>query len=142
MENSKLAVEMLEIRQSLSDLDDKGADAVAKIGDCVTKSELSNILLEITFFSDNTGKALHKVEFDDFRAEYPSLKIYLKTTDGKIHDRFIVVDYDTKTEKIYHCGASSKDGGRKVSTITLLSDNALYSPLFAQIIGNQELVLG
>ena len=194
------ARDLMEIRQSLNDLDDKVADAVAKIGDCVTRSELSNIMLdfsnpatkigwlifngqpvesdlayqeiyskakksifivdnyislktlvlfkdvkpnvEITVFSDNAGKALHKLEFDDFRAEYPSLKINLKTTDGKIHDRFIVVDYATKSETIYHCGSSSKDGGRKVSTITLLTDNVIYAPLFSQIVDNPSLVLG
>ena len=81
------------------------------------------------------------MEFDDFLAEYPSLKITLKTIGGTIHDRYIVTDYGKKNEKIYHCGSSSKDGGRKVSTITLVTDNAIYSPLIGQIVNNPALVL-
>ena len=50
-------------------------------------------------------------------------------------------NYGKKTEKIYHCGSSSKDGGRKVSTITLVTDNAIYSPLIGQIVNNPQLVL-
>lgn len=193
------ARDLLEIRSSLSDLDDKVADAITKIGECVTKSELSNIMLdfskpatkvgwlilngqpvesdiayqeiyshakktifiidnyislktlvlfkdvkpsiEITVFSDNTNKGLHKLEFNDFCNEYSSLKIKLKILGGTIHDRYIVTDYGLKTERIYHCGSSSKDGGRKVSTISLVTDNAIYQPLIASIVNNTDLIL-
>lgn len=193
------ARDLLEIRSSLSNLDDKVADAITKIGDCVTRSELSNIMLdfskpatkvgwlilngqpvesdiayqeiyskakktifiidnyislktlvlfkdvkkgvEITVFSDNQNKGLHKLEFDDFCNEYSTLKINLKTIGGTIHDRYIVTDYGLKSEKIYHCGSSSKDGGRKVSTITLVTDNTIYHPLIGTIVNNPELIL-
>ena len=193
------ARDLLEIRSSLSDLDDKVADAITKIGECVTKSELSNIMLdfskpatkvgwlilngqpvesdiayqeiyshakktifiidnyislktlvlfkdvkpsiEITVFSDNTNKGLHKLEFNDFCNEYSSLKIKLKILGGIIHDRYIITDYGLKTERIYHCGSSSKDGGRKVSTISLVTDNAIYQPLIASIVNNTDLIL-
>lgn len=193
------ARDLLEIRSSLSDLDDKVADAITKIGECVTKSELSNIMLdfskpatkvgwlilngqpvesdiayqeiyshakksifiidnyislktlvlfkdvkpgiEITVFSDNTNKGLHKLEFNDFCNEYSSLKIKLKILGGIIHDRYIITDYRLKTERIYHCGSSSKDGGRKVSTISLVTDNAIYQPLIASIVNNTDLIL-
>ncbi|MBO7566910.1 MAG: ORF6N domain-containing protein [Bacteroidales bacterium] len=199
LQTAENARDLIDIRSSLAELDDKVADAVAKIGDCVTQSELSNIMLdfskpatkigwlilngqpvesdiayqeiyskakhsifiidnyislktlvlfkdvapkvEITVFSDNINKGLHQIEFNDFLAEYPSLKINLKTIGGTIHDRYIVTDYGKKTEKIYHCGSSSKDGGRKVSTITLVTDNAIYSPLIGQIVNNPQLVL-
>jgi len=40
----------------------------------------------------------------------------------KIHDRYILVDFKTKSEKLYHCGASSKDAGNKITTIVQLDD--------------------
>ena len=51
-------------------------------------------------------------EVTDFDNEYPTLTI---KPNPDCHDRFIVLDYGLKTEKVYHCGASSKDAGKKVS---------------------------
>ena len=36
------------------------------------------------------------------------------------HDRLIVFDYCEETEKVYHCGASSKDAGKKLCAIHLI----------------------
>ena len=47
----------------------------------------------------------------------------------------------TSNEKIYHCGASSKDGGRKVNTITLTDDTSVYNNLIMQLLKNTPLVL-
>lgn len=43
--------------------------------------------------------------------QYPNTNITFTKTCGILHDRYIVIDYKTPTEKIYHCGASSKDAG-------------------------------
>ena len=83
----------------------------------------------VTIISDNTNHGLHQVEFNDFCKEYPGLKIDLKQAGGIFHDRYIILDYKTPDEKIYHCGSSSKDGGRKVNTITLTDDVSVYSSL-------------
>ncbi|MBR1715219.1 MAG: ORF6N domain-containing protein [Treponema sp.] len=95
----------------------------------------------VTIFSDNTNNGLHKVEFDDFCKEYPGLKIDIKEAGKIFHDRYIILDYGTPDEKIYHCGASSKDGGRKVTTITLTDDISVYSNLIAQLLKNKPLLL-
>ena len=95
----------------------------------------------VTIFSDNVNNGLHKVEFDDFCKEYSGLKIDIKQAGGIFHDRYIVLDYNTPDEKIYHCGASSKDGGRKVTTITLTEDTSVYKSLVAQLLKNKNLVL-
>lgn len=50
-------------------------------------------------------------EVTDFINEYPTLQI---KPNQDCHDRFIVLDYGTKDEKVFHCGASSKDAGKKV----------------------------
>lgn len=35
-------------------------------------------------------------------------------------------DYQTENEQVYHCGASSKDGGNMVTTITAITDGEIY----------------
>ena len=95
----------------------------------------------VTIFSDNAHNGLHKVEFEDFCKEYSGLRINVIEAGGIFHDRYIVLDYGTVDEKIYHCGASSKDGGRKVTTITLTEDTAVYAELIEQLLKNKPLVL-
>lgn len=97
--------------------------------------------IAVTIFSDNVNNGLHGAELEDFRKEYPGIKIELRKAGGIIHDRYIVLDYGTPDEKIYHCGSSSKDGGRKVTTITLVEDSLIYHDLIGQLRQNDELVL-
>ena len=58
----------------------------------------------MTVFSDNLGKRMTKAEYDDYRKEYPGKTITFQKTSDKFHDRFIVLDNGTKSQKIYHCG--------------------------------------
>ena len=53
----------------------------------------------------------------------------MKPTNNIIHDRYIVLDYDTPNEKLYHCGASSKDARNKATTIVKIDDSGAYHPL-------------
>ena len=58
--------------------------------------------LVISVMVDNVGSSkLHAVEYMDFCKEYPEVKIAMKKTDGIYHDRFIVLDYGTDTERIF-----------------------------------------
>ena len=93
--------------------------------------------VSVTIFTDNTNNGLHKLEFDDFCKEYSGLKIAIKKANNIFHDRYIILDYNMPDEIIYHCGSSSKDGGRKITTITKIDDTSLYKPLLAQIQNNQ-----
>lgn len=97
--------------------------------------------VSVTIFTDNIHNGLHKVEFDDFCKEYSGLKIDLRKANNIFHDRYIILDYNTPDEKIFLCGSSSKDGGRKITTITKIDDTSLYKPLLAQIQNNQTLQL-
>ena len=73
----------------------------------------------VTVFSDNNGNRLHLSDYSDFQVEFPSIPITFITAGGIIHDRFIVLDYEEPNERIYHCGASSKDAGvKRVTAIT------------------------
>ena len=74
----------------------------------------------VTVFSDNNGNRLHSSDYSDFQVEFPSIPITFITTRGIIHDRFILLDYGEPDERIYHCGASSKDAG--VKRVTAISE--------------------
>jgi hypothetical protein len=101
----------------------------------------ANQNVSVTIYTDNINNGLHKVEFDDFCKEYSGLKIEIRKADNIFHDRYIILDYNTPDEQIYHCGSSSKDGGRKVTTITKIDDTSIYKPLLSQLQNKQTLVL-
>lgn len=97
--------------------------------------------VKITVFSDNIGHGLHQSDYDDFHSQYPLIQFDFRKTCGVYHDRYIVIDYGRKTEKIYHCGASSKDAGKKVTTITQVTDRQVYHPLVDALLLNPVLLL-
>ena len=98
--------------------------------------------VQVTIFSDNLGKdKLTQSTFSAFCKEYPNVKIDLKTTNGKYHDRYAIIDKGTDKEKIYHCGASSKDAGGRITTITKIEDTALYGAITSELTNNPPLKL-
>ena len=103
------------------------------------KSVLKNV--KITIFTDNLKKGLHQKEYDDFCKEYPKVAISFKRTNGIFHDRYIIIDFGTENETIYHCGASSKDAGGRICSITTIADNTIYDPIIENMLQNQELTL-
>lgn len=199
MQTSENVRDIMEMRQSLTELDNKVAHIVNQLGEVVTQSELSNIMLDfskpavrygwlilngqpvesdlayqqiyseakesiimiddyinlkslslmksaaedikVTVVSDNVKKYLKQFEADDIRRQYPKRSFEYKVANGIFHDRYIVLDYKTSNEKIYHCGASSKDGGNKVTTISLLTESNIYHQLIDQALHNDALVL-
>lgn len=102
---------------------------------------LKNINVQITIFSDNLFKGLTKMEYDEFKREYPDVTIYFRKTNGIFHDRYIIIDYKDESEMVYHCGASSKDSGKRINTITEIKDIKQYYELIDNILNNQELIL-
>ena len=97
--------------------------------------------VEVVIFSDNLGRGLTQAEYDDFKAEYPHVQITLQRTGGRYHDRFIMLDYGSEGQRLYHCGGSSKDGGRRVTAISLMDDVSLYQPMFEELLQTPTLVL-
>lgn len=41
----------------------------------------------------------------------------MQKTGEIFHDRFIVLDYGTADERVFLCGASSKDAGARITSI-------------------------
>ena len=95
----------------------------------------------ITVFSDNKQSHLRRADLNDFRNEFPGILIDFKRTNNTMHDRYIILDYRKRSEKIYHCGASSKDAGKKTTTIMEVQDRAVYKQLVDILIKNPVLVL-
>ena len=97
--------------------------------------------VRIIVFSDNKAKnSLTKSFIADFIADRPDLHIELKKTKGRFHDRYIILDYPGKT-RVFHCGASSKDGGNKITTIMEAENPEAYLDLVSEILSNEELAL-
>ncbi len=85
-----------------------------------------------------TKHALSKVmkDFTD-----PNINVDFKMTKGIYHDRYIFIDYGTKTEKVFHCGGSSKDGGTRTMSISQVEDTSVYQKIAADLLKNPPLVL-
>ena len=97
--------------------------------------------VEVVIFSDNLGRGLTRGEYDDFQREYPHVQIALRQTAGKYHDRFIMLDYGSEGQRLYHCGGSSKDGGKRVTAISPMDDVTLYRQMFEELLQNPALEL-
>ena len=83
--------------------------------------------VQVTIFTDQRGGcALTDSMLADFKAARPDAHIERKPAGGKFHDRYIVLDYGTDCEKMFHCGASSKDAGGRITTIMEIENPEVY----------------
>ena len=108
-----------------------------------TLEKLINIKsgVNISIYSDNLAKGLRQNTYVDFCNEYPDLKIQLFSSGGIFHDRYIILDYGTDDEKIFLCGASSKDSGGKITSILEDPDRQKYNSMIKQLLKNKQLIL-
>ena len=89
--------------------------------------------IEIIIFSDNKAKNNITTDFISDFTKDTGINIVFKNTNNRFHDRYIVLDYNTNNEMIYHCGASSKDSGKKINTIMMINDKTLYKEMIEEI---------
>ena len=98
---------------------------------------------QIIVFSDNVKNKdmLTKNILDDFRKDYSNIDLKLKIAGKKYHDRYIAIDYGTENEAFYLCGASSKDAGNKISSITKIEESSkdMYHDMFSKMLNNKDL---
>ena len=94
--------------------------------------------VEVVLFTEN-GKGgrgfLTNSLVTDFQNEYPPLRI---KPNPDCHDRLIVLDYGEKTELVYHCGASSKDAGKKLCAINQITETAIVHPVIDRLLSLQD----
>ena len=65
------------------------------------------------------------------------LMLYIKSNPD-CHDRLIVLDYGLPTEKVFHCGVSSKDAGRKVCAINKIFNHFMIHPVIDKLLLEPE----
>lgn len=101
---------------------------------CVAKG------VSVKIFSEQHGRTrLTESMLADFRAARPDVELDdVRATGNVFHDRYIYLDFGTDTEKLFHCGASSKDAGNKITTIMQLEDIVVYRPLFGKLLREGE----
>ena len=90
--------------------------------------------VEVVLFTENGhGKRgfLTTAVVNDFVQEYPPLRI---KPNADCHDRLIVLDYDLPTEQVFHCGASSKDAGKKLCAINVISETGMIHPVIDKLL--------
>ncbi len=81
--------------------------------------------VEVVLFTENGhGRKgfLTTTVVSDFVSQYPPLRIKSNTD---CHDRWIILDYGLSTEQVYHCGASSKDAGKKLCAINKIENTVM-----------------
>jgi len=85
--------------------------------------------VEVILFTENGhGKRgfLTTSVVNDFIKQYPPLRI---KPNPDCHDRLIVLDYGLPTEQAFHCGASSKDAGKKLCAINKVESVQMIRPV-------------
>lgn len=95
----------------------------------------------VSIFSDNLAKGLRKNTYTYFCKEYPNLNIRLFCSGGIFHDRYIILDYGTDDEKVFLCGASSKDAGVRITSILEDPDRMKYDSMIKDLLKNNQLIL-
>ena len=90
--------------------------------------------VDVVLFTENGhGKRgfLTTAVVNDFIQEYPPLRI---KPNADCHDRLIVLDYGLATEQAYHCGASSKDAGKKLCAINVILETSMIHPVIDKLL--------
>ncbi len=90
--------------------------------------------VSVTIYSDENGyESLTEQIKKDFLKARPDVKFDNKKTKEKFHDRYIFLDYGLRGEKLFHCGASSKDAGNKITTIMQIENTEIYHVLMEKL---------
>ena len=97
--------------------------------------------INVIIFTDNKGKNnLNNNFINDFKND-TNINITLKKNNNRFHDRYVIIDFNTDNYMIYHCGASSKESGNKINTITNVLEKEVYIDLINEILNNDELII-
>lgn len=94
--------------------------------------------VEVILFTENGhGRKgfLTTAVVSDFSEQYPRLRI---KPNPDCHDRLIVIDYGLPTEQVYHCGASSKDAGKKLCAINKIENTTMIHPVIDGLLSGSD----
>jgi len=94
--------------------------------------------VEVILFTENGhGKKgfLTSAVVNDFVNQYPPLCI---KGNPDCHDRMIVLDYGLPTEQVFHCGASSKDAGKKLCAINKIENVGMVKSVVEKLMKGED----
>lgn len=66
--------------------------------------------------------------------KYPFRKIKFQKFGGEFHNRCIIIDRNTEHQRIYHCRAFSKDTGQRVTSISKVADQMIYTDIIVNLL--------
>lgn len=69
----------------------------------------------------------------DYEKARPDVSLKIDRPNRKFHDRYVFLDYGIRSEKLFLCGASSKDGGNKITTIMQIECPEMYHPIVEEL---------
>jgi hypothetical protein len=69
----------------------------------------------------------------DFEKARPDVSLKIDRPNRKFHDRYMFLDYGLPSEKLFLCGASSKDAGNKITTIMQIECPEMYHPIVEEL---------
>ena len=97
--------------------------------------------VEVILFTENghgRNGFLTPAVVKDFIDQYPPLHI---KSNPECHDRLIVLDYGLPTEQAFHCGASSKDAGKKLCAINKIENTAMVQPIMDRLLLGEDKII-
>ena len=87
------------------------------------------INVSVQIFSEELNGKITPAIKADYEKARPDVSLLIDRPNRKFHDRYVFLDYGTRSEKLFHCGASSKDGGNKITTIMQIECPEMYHPI-------------
>ena len=131
-----------EADMAYQDIYSKASESIIVIDDYIDiktiqllKSAKDNV--SITIITDNKAKnSLNAAFIID-----SGLNISFKKNNGMCHDRYIILDFGTVKEKLFHSGSSSKDSGCKLTAINQVEKVSVYKDIFTELLRNEELII-
>ena len=91
---------------------------------------------ECIFHMHLLNKAKNKFS-DDFINDFlneTNFEFEILQPNRHFHDRYVIIDYKTDNETIYHCGSSSKDSGLSVTTIMKIESPEVYHTIIDELL--------
>ncbi|MBQ8156430.1 ORF6N domain-containing protein [Candidatus Saccharibacteria bacterium] len=87
----------------------------------------------VTIYTENIGHYLHERDLQDYRKEFPGIVIRFVKSLREFHDRFIIIDRGDNDGELYHCGASLKDSGTRLTVISIIKDAGVAKEIFERV---------
>ena len=73
----------------------------------------------------------------DYEKARPDVSLKIDRPNRKFHDRYVFLDFGLSNEKLFLCGASSKDAGNKVTTIMQIEHPEIYHKLMESLFSTE-----